>query len=67
MPELPPDVDETIRRALQEDVGAGDVTTESVVPGDLESTGGFVAKAPGVVAGVTVARRVVLTRGVRHG
>src|SRR5207249_4855632 len=37
MPGLPADLDETIRRALAEDVGAGDVTTESIVPAGTES------------------------------
>ncbi|MFN2544290.1 MAG: carboxylating nicotinate-nucleotide diphosphorylase [Actinomycetota bacterium] len=57
MPELPSDVDETVRRALQEDVGTGDVTTRAVVPADATAEGRFVAKAGGVICGLDVASR----------
>ena len=57
MPELPADLDDTLRRALEEDVGPGDVTTEGTVPEDLQARGVFVAKAAGVPAGLHVARR----------
>ena len=56
--ELPPDLDETIRTALDEDIGPGDVTTHSVVPQDTEVVGRFVAREEGVVAGIGVAYRV---------
>jgi nicotinate-nucleotide pyrophosphorylase (carboxylating) len=59
MPELPDDLDDTIRRALDEDLGSGDITTDSVVPEDLDAGGSFVAKASGIVAGLPVARRVL--------
>jgi nicotinate-nucleotide pyrophosphorylase (carboxylating) len=59
MPELPDDLDDTIRRALDEDLGSGDITTDSVVPEDLDSGGSFVAKASGIVARLPVARRVL--------
>ena len=58
MPELPADLEETIRRALDEDVGSGDVTTRVVVPEDAVSRGHLVARAPGVLAGLEVAARV---------
>jgi nicotinate-nucleotide pyrophosphorylase (carboxylating) len=57
MPRLPEDVDETIRRALDEDIGSGDVTTESVVPEGAVVSAALVARAEGVVAGLEVARR----------
>ncbi len=59
MPELPADLDDTIRRALDEDLGSGDVTTDSVVPEDRNADGSFVAKASGVLAGLPVARRTL--------
>jgi nicotinate-nucleotide pyrophosphorylase (carboxylating) len=58
MAELPSDVDETIRRALDEDVGSGDVTTESVVPAGRTAAARLVVKEAGVVAGLEVAARV---------
>jgi nicotinate-nucleotide pyrophosphorylase (carboxylating) len=59
MPELPADLDDTIRRALDEDLGSGDVTTDSVVPEDRNADGSFVANASGVLAGLPVARRTL--------
>ena len=59
MPQLPDDLDDTIRRALDEDIGTGDVTTDGVVAEDLDARGSFVAKASGVVAGLPVAERVL--------
>ena len=46
---------EIVRRALAEDVRWGDVTTEAVVPTELEATGVIVAGAPCVLAGLEVA------------
>jgi len=45
-----------VRRALAEDVGAGDITTESVVPRDARGCGRLVAREAGVVAGLAAAR-----------
>ena len=45
-------------RALAEDVGAGDVTTEATVGPDVQATGRFLVKEDGVVAGLAVAERV---------
>ncbi|MDD2920787.1 MAG: carboxylating nicotinate-nucleotide diphosphorylase [Anaerolineales bacterium] len=49
---------EHIRRALDEDIGAGDVTTNSIVPADALMNGRIIAKQNGVVAGLDVAREV---------
>ena len=47
-----------ISLALKEDLGSGDVTSESSVPADLAQKGYILAKENGVVAGVEVAREV---------
>lgn len=47
-----------VRRFLAEDVGPGDVTTESVVPPDARAAGWVVAREPCVVAGLLVAAAV---------
>jgi nicotinate-nucleotide pyrophosphorylase (carboxylating) len=44
--------------ALDEDLGAGDVTTEAVIPDELQGRGVVMSKAAGVLAGVEVARAV---------
>ena len=50
-------VDETIKRSLNEDLGRGDITTDSIVPVGTQAFGHFIAKEAGVVAGITVAAR----------
>ena len=47
-----------VRRALAEDLGWGDVTTEATVPTDVRGYGTFVVKAPCVLAGLDVAAEV---------
>jgi nicotinate-nucleotide pyrophosphorylase (carboxylating) len=56
-----------IRRALAEDIGAGDVTSTCTLPEELHLRGRIIAKAPGVVAGLEVAQRVfaLMDRRVR--
>jgi len=44
-----------VRRALAEDLGWGDVTTEATVPADVRGHGRIVVKAPCVLAGLDVA------------
>ncbi len=51
-------VDEIVCRALQEDVGTGDITTLLTVPPGTEALGEFVATQPGVLAGLPVVERV---------
>ena len=55
-----PDVRGAIRRALAEDVGTGDVTTERIVPASAAMRGTIIARQAGVVAGLDVARQVYL-------
>ncbi|MGI5911240.1 MAG: carboxylating nicotinate-nucleotide diphosphorylase [Syntrophomonadaceae bacterium] len=47
-----------IKRALQEDIGHGDLTTMSLIPEDMQASGVFVAKSKGVLAGIQVSRAV---------
>ncbi len=49
-----------IESALQEDIGSGDVTTESIVPEDEVMTGKIVAKQAGVIAGLDVVQATFL-------
>jgi len=55
---LPEDVIECIRRAMAEDIGPGDVTTDSIVPPQATMRGKIIAKQAGIVAGLDVARAV---------
>jgi nicotinate-nucleotide pyrophosphorylase (carboxylating) len=47
-----------VRRALDEDVRDGDVTTEAIVPADVQARGTFLIKSEGVLAGLDVAFEV---------
>ena len=51
-------LDDLIRRALAEDIGHGDVTTDSLVSPDMQASGVFLAKAEGVLAGIEVSQAV---------
>jgi nicotinate-nucleotide pyrophosphorylase (carboxylating) len=55
---LPPEIVDCLKRALAEDIGAGDVTTNSIVPSDAVLRGEILAKNTGVVAGLEIARAV---------
>lgn len=45
-----------VRRALSEDIGDGDVTSQCILPPDATLGGQFIAKETGVVAGLEVVR-----------
>jgi nicotinate-nucleotide pyrophosphorylase (carboxylating) len=49
---------EVVRRALAEDLGWGDVTTEAIVPSELRARGVILAKSVCVIAGLDVAAEV---------
>jgi nicotinate-nucleotide pyrophosphorylase (carboxylating) len=51
-------LEELIKRCLSEDIGNGDVTTESIVPREAVTSAVIHAKQPGVVAGIFVAAAV---------
>ncbi|MCJ7432307.1 MAG: carboxylating nicotinate-nucleotide diphosphorylase [Anaerolineales bacterium] len=55
---LSPDILDTIQRALTEDIGSGDATTNSIVPLNAEMRGEIIAKQNGVAAGLDVAEAV---------
>jgi nicotinate-nucleotide pyrophosphorylase (carboxylating) len=52
----PEAIADIVRRALDEDLGDGDVTTEATISTSARLRGEFVAKQPGVLAGLEPAR-----------
>lgn len=52
---------EDIAAFLKEDLGAGDVTTDTIVPADHVSEAVIIAKEPGILAGQAFAREVFET------
>jgi len=55
---LSADIIASIKRALEEDIGDGDVTTNGIVPLEATLRGNIVAKQSGVIAGLAVAEAV---------
>jgi nicotinate-nucleotide pyrophosphorylase (carboxylating) len=51
-------IEAIVQRALAEDVGPGDVTSQWILPPEMRVRGCFLAKAEGVLAGLEVARQV---------
>lgn len=56
-----------VRRALDEDIGAGDITTEATVDPSLRARGVFLVKADCVLAGLDVAFEVFRQVAARTG
>ena len=56
--EPPLNISHCIARALEEDIGSGDVTTNSIVPAGASLRGRIIAKQDGIVAGLEVATDV---------
>ncbi len=57
---LPLEIIADIVRTLREDIGSGDVTTDSIVPAGAAMDGRVIAKQAGVVCGLAVARATCL-------
>jgi nicotinate-nucleotide pyrophosphorylase (carboxylating) len=57
-----------IRQALDEDIGSGDITAESIIPVSYAAEAAVVAKADGVVGGLEVMRRTfeMADPGIRY-
>ena len=61
--EIDRDTRELIARALAEDLGAGDVTAEAIVPEDAEGRATITQKEPGVISGLDAAAEVFRQAG----
>ena len=59
-----PEIQDAIRRALEEDIGSGDVTTEACVPEDLRARGYFLTREPMTLAGVELLPQIYDTEHV---
>ncbi len=59
MTTLPPElIANVVRAALAEDIGAGDITTESAIPAEARAEAYIIAKEPCVVAGLPLVEAV---------
>ena len=50
-----------INFALNEDIGSGDITTNSLIPSELQSRATMVAKSSGIIAGLALAKYIFYT------
>jgi len=57
------EVVDVIQRALEEDIGPGDVTSQSCVPVDRRASGTFLSRAPLVLSGVSLLPAIYEARG----
>ncbi|HEU5252263.1 MAG TPA: carboxylating nicotinate-nucleotide diphosphorylase [Solirubrobacterales bacterium] len=64
MIELAEEIEELVGRALAEDLGEGDVTSEATVPEDARGRARIVQKQPGVVYGLAVVAEAMRQCGV---
>lgn len=52
------DIIRSVQTALSEDIKTGDITSNAIIPKDLVYYGYFIAKEPGVIAGLYIAKLV---------
>jgi nicotinate-nucleotide pyrophosphorylase (carboxylating) len=64
MIELAEEIEELVGRALAEDLGEGDITSEATVPEDARARARIVQKQPGVVYGLAVVAEAMRQCGV---
>lgn len=60
------ELEELVARALAEDVGSGDVTSEATVPAEARARARIVQKAPGVAFGFAAVAETMRQCGVEH-
>ena len=60
------DFSDMIARALEEDIGSGDVTSEATVPEDARARARIVQKQAGVVFGLDLVEEAMRQCGVEH-
>ncbi len=60
-------LDDMLKKALEEDIGTGDITTLATVDADKKIRGVFIAKEEGVICGLPIVKRVfeLLDPGVK--
>jgi nicotinate-nucleotide pyrophosphorylase (carboxylating) len=58
-----PEILEAVRRALEEDLGPGDVTSEACIPADQSAEGRFIARQELVLAGLELLPVIYQMRG----
>ena len=60
------DVAQAVRRALEEDIGTGDVTSQACVPADRRATGFFIGRQRLILAGTIQPTTLVWREGMAN-
>ena len=55
-----PMIEDLVERALDEDLAGGDITTEALIPPHNRGKANFMIKAPGILAGIEIAKLVFM-------
>jgi len=55
-----PQIEELVEKSLDEDMPAGDITTDSLIPPHNKGKASFIAKSKGILAGIEIAKLVFL-------
>jgi nicotinate-nucleotide pyrophosphorylase (carboxylating) len=66
MPDPGEPLSEIVRRALAEDVGPGDATSEATIPADALARARIVQKEPGIAFGLTAVEEAMRQCGIEH-
>src|SRR3954471_21139080 len=66
MTELAAEIEDLVARALAEDMGEGDITTEATVPAETQARARIVQKESGVVFGLALVAEAMRQCGVEH-
>ncbi len=66
MNKLPPEVIESLKAFLKEDVRSGDITTNAMKPLDTEATGTINSKGKSILAGTTEAAAIAEFSGLKY-
>ena len=51
-------IDAILKNALEEDMGTGDITTLTTIPGDAVACGKYISKESGIICGIGIVKRV---------
>jgi nicotinate-nucleotide pyrophosphorylase (carboxylating) len=58
-----PEIVDAVERALKEDIGSGDITSQACIPADRRASGYFLVREPLVLAGAELLPLIYETRG----
>lgn len=52
------EIESIINKAVKEDIGSGDITTNNIIPAGIRISGNFIAKETGIMAGLPIVKHI---------